>query len=58
MAHITIDDPELYTEKTVDGSGRIYLGKEWAGDRVKIVIESVVDSGEPPADAADANDSE
>lgn len=43
MAHITIDDPDLYAEKEVDGSGRVYLGKNWAGKRVKIVIESAVE---------------
>jgi len=42
MTQIIIEDPDLYAEKEVDGSGRVYLGKEWAGKTVKIAIEEEV----------------
>jgi hypothetical protein len=46
MAQIRIEDPELYTTKTVDDSGRIYLGKEYSNKQVKIAIERVDDTNE------------
>lgn len=47
MTQIIIEDPDLYTTKEVDASGRIYLGKEWSGKKVKIAIEEVVEEGNP-----------
>lgn len=41
MTQIIIEDPEMYAVKDVDSSGRIYLGKEWAGREVRIAVESV-----------------
>lgn len=43
MSEIRVEDPDLYTKKDVDNSGRVYLGKEWAGREVKIVVELVDD---------------
>jgi len=41
MATVTIENPEGMDAKKVDGSGKIYIGNQWAGKRVKFVIESV-----------------
>lgn len=41
MSQIIVEDPDLYEEKEVDSSGRIYLGKDWANRRVKVVVETV-----------------
>ena len=43
MATVTIEDPEGMDAKKVDGSGKIYVGNNWAGKRVKFVIEAVED---------------
>jgi len=39
MSEVTITDPELHSEKTVDGQGRLYIGREHAGKRVRITVE-------------------
>jgi len=44
MSRITIEDPNLYVTKEVDSSGRVYLGKDWAGKDVKIAVEVVEES--------------
>lgn len=36
---VTIADPDLVAKKTVDSSGRLYLGQDYAGDRV--IVERV-----------------
>lgn len=41
MTQIIIDDPDLYEKFEVKDDGRIYLGKDWAGKKVKIVIEEI-----------------
>jgi len=41
MSEVTITDPELHAEKTVDGQGRVYLGTDHAGDRVRVTVEQV-----------------
>jgi len=43
MAEFRITDPELYEKKNVDSSGKLYVGKDYAGKKVKIVIEKVVE---------------
>jgi len=45
MTQIIIENPDLYTTKEVDSSGRVYLGKDWANKEVKVAIEEVVDEG-------------
>lgn len=44
MAEFTISNPELYETKRVDNSGKLYLGKDYAGKEVKILIEEVVET--------------
>lgn len=39
MAELTITDPDLHAEKNVDGDGRVYIGREFAGDSVTITVE-------------------
>lgn len=51
MAEIRIDDPDLYERKTVDGEGRIYVGREFANKDVKIVIEAIEETEEGNAEA-------
>ena len=41
MPTVAIDDPELLDTKKVDGSGKIYIGNEWAGMDATFVIVSV-----------------
>jgi hypothetical protein len=41
MGQHIVDDPELVETKPVDNRGRIYLGTEYAGKDVKLVIEEV-----------------
>lgn len=53
MAEIRIEDPEIYDSKTIDSQGRLYIGREYAGKRVKIVVEEVEDDPDagPPEKA-------
>lgn len=41
MATITIEDPDTHGTKTVDGQGRLYLGKRYAEKDVKFTIEVI-----------------
>lgn len=41
MAEYVIQDPDLVETKSVDGSGRLYLGKEHAHSDVRIVVEFI-----------------
>lgn len=41
MATVTVDDPERMETKKVDGSGKVYVGNAWAGQNVRLIIESV-----------------
>lgn len=38
---VTVTDPEFVTTKRVDSSGRLYLGKEYAGGHVRVIVERV-----------------
>lgn len=38
---VTVKDPEMVVTKSVDKSGRLYLGNDYAEKRVRVVIESV-----------------
>lgn len=38
MTEIRVDSPEKYFKKGVDDNGRLYLGKEFAGREVQVVI--------------------
>ena len=40
MSEYTADDPVLVTTKNVSQSGSLYLGDEFAGTRVRVIIES------------------
>ena len=35
----TVDNPELVEKMNVDKQGRLYLGKEYAGKRVRVSVE-------------------
>ena len=39
MSELTIDDPEYVATKRVDNQGRLYVGQEYTGERVRVVIE-------------------
>ena len=41
MSQVTIDDPLYHQEKTVDGQGRLYIGKDHAGEKVRVTVERV-----------------
>lgn len=34
-----IEDPELVEKMTVDKAGRLYLGKDYAGEHVRVCVE-------------------
>jgi hypothetical protein len=53
MSEVTITDPLLYSEKDVDGSGRIYLGQDYAGAEVRVCVEVVAEPGERALAAVD-----
>lgn len=36
---VTVDDPEIVTKKNVDSSGRLYVGREFANARIRLVVE-------------------
>ena len=46
MAEVKVENPELHDEKTVDNRGRVYVGKEFAGKDVRIIVEVVDDEPE------------
>lgn len=39
MGDVTITNPELHSEKTVDSNGRVYLGKAFRGKTVQLTVE-------------------
>jgi len=39
----TIDDPELVEKLQVDKEGRLYLGKDFANDNVRVCVERIND---------------
>jgi hypothetical protein len=41
MAEVTVKNPEVMDSKKVDGSGKLYVGNKWAGQKVTFVIEKV-----------------
>lgn len=41
-----VENPDLVEKKSVDGSGRLYLGKEYAGSAVRIVVEVLEEADE------------
>lgn len=40
-----VEEPDLVEAKSVDGSGRIYLGQDYAGSDVRIVVEIIDEEG-------------
>lgn len=36
---VKTDNPEMVETKTVDGQGRLYLGRHLAGEDVRVVVE-------------------
>jgi len=44
MGQVTVDDPdEQRTNSKVDGQGRVYIGSDYAGKKVNVVVEVVAD---------------
>lgn len=39
MPTVQVQNPALLEAKNVDSNGKIYLGKDWAGKRVTLIIE-------------------
>lgn len=38
---VTVADPAAMITKRVDNAGRLYLGKDFEGDHVRVVVERV-----------------
>lgn len=38
---VTVTEPDVVETKKVDTSGRVYVGREYIGEHVRIVIERV-----------------
>lgn len=38
---VTVSDPAAMITKRVDNAGRLYLGKDFEGDHVRVVVERV-----------------
>lgn len=53
MDQITMQDPILYEKKTVDNSGKIYVGKKFIGEEVKFALRPVSDEDEELDDVVD-----
>jgi len=43
MARMEIDDPDMYIRKKVDSSGKLYLGKEYAEEEIRVTVERLED---------------
>ena len=43
MSQVTIDNPEMHAKKAVDSNGRVYLGNDYVGKRVRVTIEVLDD---------------
>jgi hypothetical protein len=35
----TVEDPEVVAKKTVNDGGQVYVGRQYADQRVRIVVE-------------------
>lgn len=46
MSKYEVDDPILVEERKADNRGRVSLGPDYSGKRMKIVIEEVLDEEE------------
>lgn len=44
MAEITVSNPEMVRKRNVDEWGRIYLGQQYIGDEIEVVVTVVTDS--------------
>lgn len=43
---VTVTDPAIVVTKRVDNAGRLYLGKDFEGEHVRVVVERVEDDDE------------
>lgn len=43
MSSITVDDPDKVEKKRVNDSGQVYIGREYAGKVVELVVTEVED---------------
>ena len=44
MTEVSVTDPEMVVRKTVDQSGRVYLGKDLADDEVEVIVTKQEDA--------------
>ena len=44
MSEIRIDDPKLVKQVQIDDEGRVYLGRDWAGKQIRLVVEDMGES--------------
>ena len=47
---VTVEDPDFVETKGVDGSGRVYLGGDYADATVRIVVETIEDESKAEDD--------
>lgn len=47
---VTVENPEYQGEKGVDSQGRVYLGQEYSGKRVYLIVDSVEEDVEDKDD--------
>jgi hypothetical protein len=38
---VTVEEPDYVQTKSVDKAGRLYLGKDYAGAEVRVVVERI-----------------
>ncbi len=53
---MTIENPEMSGKKTVDSSGRVYVGKDLSNSRVEFVIARVIEEEEEEGNGGDGGD--
>lgn len=44
MTQVTVNDPVKVVQKCVDGSGRVSIGTEHAGDEVEVIVAKKTDN--------------
>jgi len=40
MVEVTIEDPMLHQTRKVDDRGRVYVGKEYSGEELTVIVDS------------------
>ncbi|XGI82809.1 hypothetical protein ACEU6E_05855 [Halorutilales archaeon Cl-col2-1] len=47
MVKVEVENPDLHAERKVDDRGRVYIGKDFSGKKVRVILESVEEVDEP-----------